>query len=237
VTALIASFGGAGAAAARAYTIGPPSPELICTLGKEAATKAIEYGRQPANGAQVPFGTPVTFSAGISLPVTFTVAANPALMPPLLAGQTVEPNSEHVVSFTSAAAAASSGPVYWLISFSTSSLPECAELPPETVTLATRSLTVLSAPGPTVTATPELAPQPAPTPTSHCAVPRLRGMTLARARSALVRDGCRLGHISRPRHPGPHTLLVTVQSLAAGSKRPAGTAVGVTLVAPHRTAR
>ncbi|MFL5817028.1 MAG: choice-of-anchor Q domain-containing protein [Conexibacter sp.] len=66
-----------------------------------------------------------------------------------------------------------------------------------------------------------------------CRVPRLKGLTLRRAGAALRAAHCRLGRVVKPRarrglRPR-RGLVVRRQSLRAGSRRPAGTSVGVTL--------
>jgi len=63
---------------------------------------------------------------------------------------------------------------------------------------------------------------------ARCLVPRLKGDSLRIARSALRKAHCRLGSVSRPRgHHG--ALVVTTQSVRAGHKLAAGTAVAVKL--------
>ena len=76
----VAAFGGL-APVAPAYTVGPPSPALICvgaTHAAEVAASAIPL--EPANGATVPAGTPVTFSGESSSALTFSVASSQALL-------------------------------------------------------------------------------------------------------------------------------------------------------------
>jgi hypothetical protein len=52
-----------------------------------------------------------------------------------------------------------------------------------------------------------------------CVVPRLKHMSLPRARAALRRSNCRLGKVRRPRHwPRRHVLRVFGQSATARSK-------------------
>ncbi|MGN6257453.1 MAG: hypothetical protein ACTHN3_06850 [Solirubrobacterales bacterium] len=68
----------------------------------------------------------------------------------------------------------------------------------------------------------------------HCAVPRLRGDTVAEARHALRQDDCWLGtvHHSRPLHRGLHSRgrqVVIGQSQPAGLQLPAHTEIGVRL--------
>jgi hypothetical protein len=69
-----------------------------------------------------------------------------------------------------------------------------------------------------------------------CLVPRLLKLTLAKARSALTRAHCRLGHVDKPRppkHGKPPTLFVASQSIKAGTTKAANTSVNVRL-APRK---
>lgn len=72
--------------------------------------------------------------------------------------------------------------------------------------------------------------QPGGHPAVSCTVPNLKHLTLTAARRALRVHHCRLGKVSRPRHPRRHhTLRVSRQSGAAGTRRPYGYALNVTL--------
>src|SRR5579862_8654741 len=63
-----------------------------------------------------------------------------------------------------------------------------------------------------------------------CIVPRLRHMTLRKARGALQRAHCRLGRIHRPRHmPHHHVLSVVSQSARARSSHRNGYAVNIVM--------
>ena len=62
-----------------------------------------------------------------------------------------------------------------------------------------------------------------------CAVPRLRGMTLAHARTALTRANCRLGRVRRRAASGTRRGRVVAQRPAPGARRPAGTRVNIVL--------
>jgi hypothetical protein len=63
------------------------------------------------------------------------------------------------------------------------------------------------------------SPLPRTTAVAKCVVPRLKHMTLSRARGALRRSSCRLGKVRRPRHwPRHHVLRVFGQSATARSK-------------------
>jgi hypothetical protein len=61
-----------------------------------------------------------------------------------------------------------------------------------------------------------------------CTVPRLRHLTLSRARRVLRAHHCRLGRVFGPRHPR-HVLRVTQQSVRSASQRSSGYAVNVRL--------
>jgi hypothetical protein len=65
--------------------------------------------------------------------------------------------------------------------------------------------------------------------THRCVVPKLRGRTLAQARTLLARADCRLGKVSKPRKSRHRKLVIASQRPAPGSKLPAGTAVAVKL--------
>ena len=78
---------------------------------------------------------------------------------------------------------------------------------------------------------------------SRCVVPRLNGKTLSDARKALTRAHCALGKVHRPRTPShrPRTgtrriLVVKSESPRAGTRRPAGTSVSLTLAYKTRAA-
>ncbi len=65
----------------------------------------------------------------------------------------------------------------------------------------------------------------------RCMAPRLRHLSLVRARSALRRAHCRVGTVTRPRHWGRHHLLrVFGQSVAPGSARASGAAINIRLL-------
>lgn len=64
-----------------------------------------------------------------------------------------------------------------------------------------------------------------------CAVPRVIGMTLARALVRLHKDGCRMGRVSGWRKPGGHAIVVAQRPLAGALKALGGT-VSVRVQAP-----
>ena len=64
-------------------------------------------------------------------------------------------------------------------------------------------------------------------------VPRMKGLTLAKAKTRLRRAHCRPGKVRRPKS-GRGRLVVRSQSLRPGASRPAGTRVNLAL--RHRRA-
>jgi hypothetical protein len=99
---------------------------------------------------------------------------------------------------------------------------------PPAATVTTPAVTVT---GPTVT----LPPRPvAVPPAARCVVPALKGRTLAGARRALTAAKCALGKVTRPSRGS--SLVVASQTAKAGTRRTAGTKVGVRL-APRATTR
>jgi hypothetical protein len=225
-TLVLLAFATPAVAGASEYETGGPSPALLCWAAKQSALSAIEATLRPASVTEVSVGATVVFSASAAVPVTFKVAANPALAPPLIDEGTAAPVGG-TVSFSSRSAS-SSGVVYWNASFSTAALPDCASFMPESIASPARTLNVLAAPA--APAAVETAPtSTAPVTSMGCAVPKLRGMSLAAVRASLRRHGCRLGRVAWPAgsHAGP--LVVTRQGLAPGSRRPSGTAITVTL--------
>ena len=72
-----------------------------------------------------------------------------------------------------------------------------------------------------------------PPPAVVCKVPKLKGLTLARAKRRLRAAHCRTGTIRRPRH-AHGTLVVGKSSPRAGTKHAAGAKVKLTLVVKRR---
>jgi virginiamycin B lyase len=70
---------------------------------------------------------------------------------------------------------------------------------------------------------------PAPPPPTRCVVPKVLGLKLAAAKTRLVKAHCRLGKVKRPRRAAAGRLRVTRQSPRAGTTKPAGTKVALTL--------
>lgn len=94
------------------------------------------------------------------------------------------------------------------------------------------------APNPTPTPNPNPSPSPAPSPAPNqggnprCIVPNLKGSTLSQAKRLLSHAHCALGKVRKPKARKGHKLgklIVSSQSLKAGSSRPAGTKVNVQL--------
>lgn len=91
---------------------------------------------------------------------------------------------------------------------------------------------VVTAPAPP-SPTPIVAPAPpAPTPVVvKCAVPKLKGLTLTKTRTALTRAHCSLGHMTKPKKVKRHHILrVASQSLRPGTIRSQGSRISVKLV-------
>ena len=63
---------------------------------------------------------------------------------------------------------------------------------------------------------------------SFCVVPKVTGMTLSAARSAITRAGCRVGRVTR-RSSSAAANRVVGQAPRAGTQRPRGTRVNVTV--------
>jgi hypothetical protein len=89
----------------------------------------------------------------------------------------------------------------------------CATLTAGPLTLATASTTVIAAGG----------SSGAPS----CVVPNVVGDTLARARKTLAHGRCKLGNVVRRKRHGRKRGTVLSQSIKAGGRRPAGTAINV----------
>jgi uncharacterized membrane protein YqiK len=66
-----------------------------------------------------------------------------------------------------------------------------------------------------------------------CRVPKLSGHSLAAARRLLSDAHCSLGHVIDRRHAGRNVQVIVSQSVGAGSRRPLGTPVTVTLRRRH----
>jgi hypothetical protein len=80
---------------------------------------------------------------------------------------------------------------------------------------------------------PSPSPKPKPTPKPSCVVPRLKGKSLAAARTLLSKSHCALGKVKRPHVRKGHKLgklVVGSESPQAGGKLSAGSKVAVVLV-------
>ena len=65
----------------------------------------------------------------------------------------------------------------------------------------------------------------------HCVVPRLKHMTLARARGALLKANCRVGKLRKPKHVRRHhTLRVYGQSATVRSQHVVGFRVNLLMI-------
>ncbi len=75
---------------------------------------------------------------------------------------------------------------------------------------------VLQPPGPVVDPNPTREPEPTPEPT--CKVPKLAGLTLARAKAALKAGGCKLGKVTKPKpKKGKKLGALVVKSTSPGA--------------------
>ena len=70
---------------------------------------------------------------------------------------------------------------------------------------------------------------PAPSASTKCVVPKLKGRRLAAARHMLAQADCKLGRVRGGRHAGRSRRKVRKQSPSAGTVKVAGSAVAVTL--------
>ncbi|MGH2912159.1 MAG: PASTA domain-containing protein [Solirubrobacteraceae bacterium] len=61
-----------------------------------------------------------------------------------------------------------------------------------------------------------------------CRVPRLKGDSLAQARTALLRNHCRVGRVTRPRRSKGRPIVVA-QSHPHGARLPKGSTVALRL--------
>jgi hypothetical protein len=119
-----------------------PSKALICSTGVQAAEAEVSsLPLEPANGATVPAGTPVIFSAG-SVPhnaPTFSVASSPTLLssPDIDSGTGSQSGASY--KFTSTKATATPRTIYWAASF-TFTVEDCES--PSTFMTPVRTLIV-----------------------------------------------------------------------------------------------
>ena len=72
-------------------------------------------------------------------------------------------------------------------------------------------------------------PSSTPAGVQRCRVPKLRKLTLAKAKRRLKAAGCRVGKVRKPRGAAARRLVVRKQSRRAGSTVPSATKVNLTL--------
>jgi hypothetical protein len=82
-------------------------------------------------------------------------------------------------------------------------------------------------PKPTTMPTASLTGSPPPLP--QCLVPKLKGLTLAKAKSALTKAHCTSGELRKPKGKKPGQLIVKSSTPGAGASLPAGSAVDLGL--------
>jgi hypothetical protein len=141
VATLVVSTGAVAAMAspALALTYGF-APWFVCENNKEAAeVGAREMGLEPANGATVSAGTPVTFSGESSRALTFNVASSPSLLSSPDIDSGAGSQSGDLYRFTSTKATATPRTIYWTASF-TFTPGDCEG--PSTFTTPVRTLVV-----------------------------------------------------------------------------------------------
>jgi hypothetical protein len=115
-------------------------PWLVCADSKEAAEVGARYmPLEPANGATVPAGTPVTFSGESTHALTFDVASSEALLSSPDIDSGVGSQSGAFYRFTSTKATATPRRIYWTASF-TFTPTDCEG--PSTFTTPVRTLAV-----------------------------------------------------------------------------------------------
>ena len=104
----------------------------------------------PRNGATATAGGQITLSATARVPLTFSVASSPSLLavPDVASGPGIAQSGGTPTVYTFFAGAISNVPrtVYWDVSFPNTALPGCSEVPPEVITTAARTLTVVPTP-------------------------------------------------------------------------------------------
>lgn len=160
----------AAAGSAEGFVVEPP-PYTICFNDAQANESALVASLSPAANTTLTVGTPLTLSGSSSAPLTFAVASSPALLsdPDVDHGAGIEQPATGVsatYTFTSTAATAKPGTIYWSASFSSSAFPACAGSAPATYTTPARALTVAPAPvsEPSPPEAPSVAPRAAPIP-------------------------------------------------------------------------
>jgi hypothetical protein len=95
-----------------------PSPSFIC-YGGIVADEGVAQGMQlePANGATLPAGTPITLSGRSSFALTFSMASSQSLLSSPDIDSGMGSQSGALYEFTSTKAAATPRTIYWTASF------------------------------------------------------------------------------------------------------------------------
>jgi beta-lactam-binding protein with PASTA domain len=68
-----------------------------------------------------------------------------------------------------------------------------------------------------------------PTPATYCTVPQLKGLTLTKAKAAVVRAGCLLGRVTKANAPAAKRGKVLSQAVPAKIQVRTGTKVAIKL--------
>jgi len=169
-------------------------PWAICAGGENAARAGARYlSLEPANGATVPAGTPVTFSGGSNYALTFSVASSEALVASPDIDSGMGSQSGAFYKFTSTKATAAPRTIYWTASF-TFTPEDCTG--PSTFTTPARTLTVLASPAEQETAaknkseeeaaTKKKQEEEAPAGTAGVSKPKLKALTRAQRLTAAL---------------------------------------------------
>lgn len=137
----IASYLLAAPSPANAITEGLSPNEQCAAAGGVAAAIARNMPLQPANGATVAAGTPVTFSGESEHALTFDVASSEALLPSPDIDSGIGAQSGAFYEFTSTKVTATPRTIYWRASF-TLPAENCGEGAPAPFTTPVRTLVV-----------------------------------------------------------------------------------------------
>lgn len=219
-------------------------PAEMCLAEWTSNMMVLEGSMSPSMGATVRVGEAVELSGESEAPLTFEIASAPSLLstPNIDGGPgSAQPSAsnpkESVYSFVSTKATERPGVVYWTVSFSDAGIESCDGVTSSTNVAEAHSLVVEPAPPsePESTQQAEEEGESKPTSPAHpCVVPRLHGDSLSRARRALRRAHCRLGHVSRHRRRRRGVLVVVGQDRRAGKRLAHRARVGVTVRVEHR---
>jgi serine/threonine-protein kinase len=200
--------------------------------------------QSPAPGTSVPAGTPIQLTvaraqSSVSMPDLRSKVEADALQQMVTAGLTVGTRSEAYDPFIPVGSLISTDPGAGIavaprtaVNYVVSKGPEPTPSPSPSAT-PTPSPTPSPSPTPTPTLTPTATPHPTPTPTpAPVNVGRYVCLTLDAATTAIDADGFALGVVTTATSPVPSTWLVSAQDPLQGVKRPAGTKINLTMVAP-----